>query len=184
MPGFGYFGGKIGKFFIIFETETLIICQITKFHAKRKSLCIWNPKHLIWVFLDWNFCHIWNQHCKIFLKAEFCAKIRIPNFGTNKNLFGFFVLEFSKTVVIFEIQTFEFAKWKVSCKTKKALNLEAKIWKNYCDHLSWHPQVLLSAKSGAKIKIFEFGTKNVWYRYFQARILTIVIFEIRIFVLF
>ena len=119
MPGFGYFGGKLGKFFIIFETETLIICQITKFHAKRKSLCIWNPKYLIWVFLDWNFCHIWNQHCKIFLKAEFCAKIRIPNFGTNKNLFGFFVLEFSKTVLILKFTLPNLLNEKFHVKLKK-----------------------------------------------------------------
>ena len=37
-----------------------------------------------------NYCHISNQHRRIYLTAKFRGKMKIPKFGTKNTLFGSF----------------------------------------------------------------------------------------------
>ena len=37
-----------------------------------------------------NYCHIWNQHPRIFITAKFCAKTKMPTFGTKIPYLGVF----------------------------------------------------------------------------------------------
>ena len=54
------------------------------------------------------YCHIWNQSHRICLIASFRERIKISKFKPKLPYFSLFGLEFLKTIVIFEISTFEF----------------------------------------------------------------------------
>ena len=56
-----------------------------------------------------NYYHIYNQRRPICLIAKFRSKIRILKFGTKNALFGCFGQQFCKTIIIYEINSLEFA---------------------------------------------------------------------------
>ena len=57
-----------------------------------------------------NFCHIWNQYPRICLISKFLKKPqKTRKFGITNALFWFFLQQFLKTTVIFEISSLQFA---------------------------------------------------------------------------
>ena len=56
-----------------------------------------------------NNCHMCNRHPPIYIIAKFRSKIRILKFGTKNALFGCFGQQFCKTIIIYEINSLEFA---------------------------------------------------------------------------
>ena len=58
-------------------------CVISVFLTKNALLSIFSARILK------NYCHIWNQHPKIFLFAKFHEKAKLHKFGTRNALFGY-----------------------------------------------------------------------------------------------
>ena len=81
------------------------ICLIARFHEKmkvQKFQYFWTG---IW---KWH-CHSWNQHPQICLIAKFCERTKVPKFGTQNDLFGYFLWQrFLKTTVVFKISILTF----------------------------------------------------------------------------
>ena len=67
-----------------------------------------------WTGTRKKYCHIWNKHPRICLNVTFCEKTKMSKFLTKNALFRYFWDRILKTIVIFEIDTLEFAncqKW-------------------------------------------------------------------------
>ena len=119
-------------------------------------------------------CHkVWckNKNCD----KNLVKKTKMPKFSTKNALFGYFWLEFENNIVIFEINTPNLSKCKISRKNKMPkfgfkntwfAYFGDGIWKYYCHNWNLCPWISLVAKFRAKIKILKFGTKNAWFWYF------------------
>ena len=62
----------------------------------------------LWVRILKNYCHISNQHPKICIFAKFGIKIKMKKFEPEVPDLGIFLLEFEKTIVIFQISTLKY----------------------------------------------------------------------------
>ena len=60
------------------------IMKISKFGTKRALF------GYFWARILKSYCHIWNQHPRIYLIAKFRGKTKIPKFGTKSALYGCF----------------------------------------------------------------------------------------------
>ena len=47
------------------------------------------------------YCHIWNQHPRVWLNRKFREKMKMSKFGTKNALFEYFWAKFLRTIVIF-----------------------------------------------------------------------------------
>ena len=100
-----------------------------------------------WAIFLKNCGHILNQHPQMCLIAKFCGKQKCLNLGPKSLICLFFWVEFSKTIVIFEISTLKFVSLQSFEKKQKGINL------------------------GRKMPYWVFLRKNALYGYFRARIL-------------
>ena len=80
-------------------------------------------------FLSFVLCYFTSAPSK-FSNIKFYPKMKVYKFGTKIALIGYFVLEFQKTNVVFEIGTLEFFKLRNFMEKLKYLNLAKKslIW--------------------------------------------------------
>ena len=113
------------------------------------------------------YCHIWNQHPQIFLKAKFCAKMKILKSRT-KNVFFLVFLGWNLKILSSCLKSVpsNFV-W-----TKNAWfgYFGARMWKCYCHIWNKSPQIYFSTKSCARMKNSKFGTINALFGYFWAGI--------------
>ena len=83
----------------IFEISTLEFALWQGFVQKIKILKFGAKNVRFWYFLtgSWKlYCHIWNQHPRIWLIAIFHGKTKMPKFGIKNALFGYFWAGISK----------------------------------------------------------------------------------------
>ena len=81
--------------------------------------------------------------------AKFRAKQKDFKFGSKIGLFGYFKLEFEKTIVVFDASTLDFVKMQSSAQNKKCSSLRSKslylgfdcILKNYCHIWNQHSRI-------------------------------------------
>ena len=172
----GIFGLQFIKDYYQTFNQHLQICEAKIFHSRRKHSKLnlgTNKLYLgLWYGMLKNYCDISNQRSPIRLTAKFHTKIRILKFGTKNVLFGWFEQQFWNIIVIFAISALKFASLKTLVQKIEILKFETKnarfpyfrtgIW-NYCHILNQRPRICLIIKFGAKIKIFEFGTKNALF---------------------
>ena len=113
-----------------------------------------------------NYCHIWNQHPRIYQNAKLYAKIKILKFGPKWLFLIIFRLKFEKANVIFEISTLKFIQIpKIEQNNKndnsnnKKCNQKCLIWvfwpinlKNYDYIWNQHPRSCRNRKNCSKQK--------------------------------
>ena len=125
---FGYFGARTLKNLSYLKSapSNLSNYKISRFRKKNALL-----RYFSTIILK-NYCHIWNQSLQICLISKFREEIKMHKFGTKNAIFGYlwpkmhdstisgqelhekkktpkFRLEFEHNIVIFEINTLEFA---------------------------------------------------------------------------
>ena len=101
-----------------------------------------------WAGILENCFHIRNQHLRISVVSKFCEETKVPKFGTKNALLGIFDQECLIWVFL------------------------GNNYKGNCSHIwNQHPRFCLIVKFCEKTKIPKFGTKNVLFGYFWARIL-------------
>ena len=135
-------------------------------------------------------CHLWNQHLRISVIANFFKEIEMHKFRTKNALFAYFWPKmpylgifgqelYKKYCQIWNQhpQICLFAKFhekrkmpKFGAKNVWFMYFWAGIWKQYCHIGSQHPGICLIAKFREKTKMPNFGTKNALFGYFWARI--------------
>ena len=124
-----------------------------KLWRKNENSQIWDQKCLTWVFLGRtfkNYCHIWNQHHRVFLKAKFRAKMKIlknleskmPNLGVLSSSFENYFHIWNQdpgvctnAKFLTKIKIFKFG-------TKNVWYFWIGIWKCYCHIWNQRPQIL------------------------------------------
>ena len=74
-----------------------------------------------------NYCHIWNQHPRICLTANFCEETKMPNFGTKNALLRYFWTGFLKQYWHIWDQHSQICLIAKFRKKRKILNLEPKM---------------------------------------------------------
>ena len=122
--------------------------------------------------LPWkDYFHVWNQQARIWETAKFCAR-KIFKPGTKIVLFGYFRVEFEKKLLSYlKSVPLNFAKCKVSCKTKKQncliwVFLGCSLKTNYCHIWNQHSRLFETARFHRKQENFKFETKNSLFGYF------------------
>ena len=78
------------KMILLYLKSVHSILSNCKISWKNENVKIWDQKCLIWPRTLKNYCHIWNQHPRIFITAKFCAKTKMPTFGTKIPYLGVF----------------------------------------------------------------------------------------------
>ena len=112
MPYLGVLGLEFYKTIIIFEIRTLKFVKLQNLGPKMPYWTFLTKSALFGYFrqeLKKNYCQISNQHPQICIFAKLLRK-RCLNLGPKISYLGIFGLEFSKTIVIFEIRTLKFDK--------------------------------------------------------------------------
>ena len=151
---------------------------------KQKYLNL-GTKSLIWLFLTknavfgyfWdriffkrNYCHIWNQHPWICLKAEYREIMKMPKIETKSALLGYF---WARTLIKL-LWYLKSAPSNLSfCKISRKKNNISKFgpkcliwvflgrnWKHYCHIWNQYLQISLIANICEETKMLKFGTKK------------------------
>ena len=140
MPKFGtinvllkYFWAWLSKNFCHISNQHPQICLFVKFTEKARMPKFETKISYFGIFgLQFYFSDIWNQDTKVCLIAKFWEKTKMRkciillknkkclNLGPKMHYLGIFGLEFSKTIVIFEISTLIFVYLQSFTKNKNA----------------------------------------------------------------
>ena len=93
------FSGKIfRKTIVIFEISTLEFVNLQNFTKKKTKMPKFGTKNAsfgyFWGGIWKQYCHIWNQHPRIFLIAKFHGKTKCLNLGSKMPYLSIFGLEF------------------------------------------------------------------------------------------
>ena len=101
MPYLGILGKIFRKTFVIFQIGTLKFVYLQNFLKKQKFLNF-GPKMpdlgILGLEFEKKYCHIWNQHSRIFVNAKFREK-KMPKFGIKNALFGYFWARIFKKIL-------------------------------------------------------------------------------------
>ena len=109
---FGYCWTGSWKIYCHIWNQHPRICLLGKFREKMKMPKFGTKNALFeyfWAGIWKLYCHTWNQQARVCLIAKFCEKTKTLKFRSKRPYLGIFGLGFQKTIVIFEINSLEFA---------------------------------------------------------------------------
>ena len=103
-----FFGIKNALFRLEFR-KTIVILEISTLQTSNLGSKM-PYLGIFWMWFWKNYCHIWNHYSRIWQNAKLSAKIKILKFRTKNAIYGYFRINFGKSIVTFEISTLEIAK--------------------------------------------------------------------------